>query len=849
MGRFTGFSNRLRIAGKAAVGIFSEQSMRQAYGMLSGVMPGGAGTPPTRGTAEYLRAYSQMPWLRAVTSRIATACAGADWQLYVVQGKGEPKARHAKAIQRAERKQRVRMLKDAARRQELRQLTDHPLLDLLHNANEFQTGFSMRKVTQLHIDLVGDAFWLKERDGLGTIIGVWPIPPHWILATPTPSFRFFRVGFRGWQGAIPDTEFLWFSEVDPLNPYGRGSGAAMALGDELDTDEFAARHTKSFFYNSARPDLIVYPKAPGQISPANIRRMEDDWMSQNQGFFRAFKPYFLTREVEVKELDQNFRSMTLVQLREFERDTIMQQYGVPPEILGVLENSNRATIDSADYLMARYVIDPRLEFQRTVMQERLVPEFDERLILEYLSPVQEDREHHLKVATVAPWSLTVDEWRKMSGHAPLEDEKAGSLFVFSGGEKPGPMEEPPPPPAPIIAPPSSGRPAPKPTPRRAMNLASDASVEAAMDAGDIILGEELYRFTKQADDDEELPAPSAAGARLEPALVRELIRVWQQHVARVNLDALERALGTTGVLGDVVTVLAVEELGSFQTAVLEPALDRAGRAGVDLGALAIERETASAAVKKPQGITIDLEAGYEAAEQWAREHAASLVRAEPAVRDVIRLMITDSIANGVEPLVLARAIRYVIALTPSQAQQVARFQLRLIREGVAADTISRRVQRYAEAQLRYRALSIARTELMSAINAGQEALWKQAVASGLLNAKLLVKTWIVTHDEHLEKICEGLDGQTADIGGLFPGGYARPPAHVRCRCSMGLVPKQEQKPEPVKVEVNVAPIPPAITELITSLASRPEASPPQPKRPQVMEYDAVTGRPIRVREE
>jgi len=35
-------------------------------------------------------------------------------------------------------------------------------------------------------------------------------------------------------------------------PTGGGAGVAEALADELDTDEFAAKFTKSFFFNRAR---------------------------------------------------------------------------------------------------------------------------------------------------------------------------------------------------------------------------------------------------------------------------------------------------------------------------------------------------------------------------------------------------------------------------------------------------------------------------------------------------------------------------------------------------------------------------------------------------------------------
>lgn len=426
---------RVRFAAKAAVGIFAPNSATAAHGLLGGISPGQTGLPPSRGTREYLNAYSKMPWLRAVTARIATRCATTDWQLFV-QKKGDQRAVRNRLAQRAKGAERRKIMQKMADSGELTQIEDHPMLDLLSDANSFQTGDQMRRVTQLHLDLIGEAFWLKERDGLGMPIGVWPIPPDWILNTPTPTNPFFRVGFRGWRGMIPDTEFIWFCDPDPANPYGRGSGTARSLSDELETDEYAAKFTKAQFYNQARPDLIVYPKGAPMREP-DVKRLETDWLDKNQGFWKAMKPYFLTREVGITELDGslNNRALQLVQLRQFERDTIMQVFGLPPEILGVLNNSNRATITAADLVMGRYVIEPRLEFMRAILQERLVPEYDERLIVEFVSPVQDDKDFQLEVMKSAPQIASVDEWRDLAGFEPMEDD-AGRIHFAPSSLKP-----------------------------------------------------------------------------------------------------------------------------------------------------------------------------------------------------------------------------------------------------------------------------------------------------------------------------------------------------------------------------------------------------------------------------
>ena len=99
-------------------------------------------------------------------------------------------------------------------------------------------GLSLRQLSEIYLMLVGEWFGMKERNDLGLPVAVWPIPPNWIMATPTPECRFFQVGFRSWQGKIPETRILWASQPNPLNLYSRGSSVSHAVADESEIDEF-----------------------------------------------------------------------------------------------------------------------------------------------------------------------------------------------------------------------------------------------------------------------------------------------------------------------------------------------------------------------------------------------------------------------------------------------------------------------------------------------------------------------------------------------------------------------------------------------------------------------------------
>jgi len=77
---------------------------------------------------------------------------------------------------------------------------------------------------------------------------------------------------------------------------------------------------------------------------------------------------------------------------------------------------------------------------------------------------------------------------------------------------------------------------------------------------------------------------------------------------------------------------------------------------------------------------------------------------------------------------------------------------------------------------------VARTELMHVYNvhhAESLAEWAQQDAEALM-------MWDAADDRRTCQLCAGLDGEVADIGGTFAGGYSMPPddTHACCRCRL-----------------------------------------------------------------
>jgi len=404
---------------------FGGEKQQIAPGVTSAGLFGTSSRPPRRGTTELISVYNDSPWLRAVVHKVGQGVAETQWRLFVARTGGGKAMRYVGA-QRAPRTARRQMLESVVRRPTVdidvvQEVVDHPLLDLLSMGNGELLGYSALQVTQVHLDLAGEAFWVKERNAAGMPVAFWPIPPDWVRELPTRDNPFYRISASAGtltNVEVPVTEVLYFRDPNPSNPYGRGSGAARALADEIEIDEFAAKHLKSFFFNRARPDVIISGE---NISREDAKRLELQWREQHQGFWNAFKPLFFSRSIDVSPLSQSFESMQMVELRKQERDAFINVFGVPPEKLGVIGESKRSTIAAADFFWTKDIIVPRVEMLRNFLQWKLVPDFDARLILDYDTPIVQDEEFELQSMRAAPWAYTVNEWRNQANRPAVEN--------------------------------------------------------------------------------------------------------------------------------------------------------------------------------------------------------------------------------------------------------------------------------------------------------------------------------------------------------------------------------------------------------------------------------------------
>lgn len=316
-----------------------------------------------------------------------------------------------------------------------KEVYDHPLLELWDqpvprsDSHPGFTGSQWRYLIQLYLELAGESFLVViERDGMPTAL--LPIPPHWVTQTPSTDAPWYTISTPNTLAPepIPAAQVIWLKRLDPSNPYGRGLGIAGTVDDEVSQLEWMNKFNDALFRNGSHPGAIIGVEG---LDDKNEKRIRSQWSEKQEGFANAWRTAFIGGKVTMHQTGRSHLDLDFNAGVRLKRDTVAQAWCVPPEILGIVENSNRATAQAADYIHQSKNTLPRLVYQAEVWNKYLVPRYlDRRLFLGYENPVRETDEQRLEKADrgLAGGAITVNEWRREMGYDPLPDTQGSVLY-------------------------------------------------------------------------------------------------------------------------------------------------------------------------------------------------------------------------------------------------------------------------------------------------------------------------------------------------------------------------------------------------------------------------------------
>lgn len=366
--------------------------------------------PPSRNTEEWLAAFSTSPRLEVV-DRIASDLAGLKGRLFRINEDGTEK-----------------------------EISVHPFLDFMARPNPLyeMTGSAVWRLHEIYLMLVGESYMLVERDSSGFPLELWNVPPHWVKMTPylgNPTYTILSPG--GLTMTVPVDDMFVMKQLNPLDPFMRGLGIAESIADEVEIDEYAAKFQKRFFYNDATPPVVfIMPDATDEQRETFMAR----WNKKHKGVENSHRAAAVSGNVTVHEVGKGEgKNLGFLESRVAMRDAVLEHFGMPREIMGITENSNRATADAAQYIYAKNVLTPRISMREEAINTQLLPMFGDGLVWRYDPVIPYDKAFDKEKALDAykEGLITKNEARGLMDYPAVEGGDVfrmpdGCLFLHEG---------------------------------------------------------------------------------------------------------------------------------------------------------------------------------------------------------------------------------------------------------------------------------------------------------------------------------------------------------------------------------------------------------------------------------
>lgn len=263
----------------------------------------------------------------------------------------------------------------------------HPLKRLLRRPNKFYSGAVMWMATILSFLVDGNAYWLKERNNNGTVIGLWWVP-HWIIEptrqfSATDSAQFVESYTYQPNGAqvlrLDVSEVVHFRfGLDQDDPR-KGLSPIKSVLREIFTDDEAANFSASLLRNMGVPGVVISPETDEPVDPedanATKQYVQDEYKGDNRG-----KPLVMSGRTKVSQFGFNPQQMNLKDLRRVPEERVTAVLGMPAMVAGLGAGLDRSTFSNyAEAKQAAYEsnIIPTQRLFAEEIQHQLLVDFED----------------------------------------------------------------------------------------------------------------------------------------------------------------------------------------------------------------------------------------------------------------------------------------------------------------------------------------------------------------------------------------------------------------------------------------------------------------------------------------
>jgi len=301
-----------------------------------------------------------------------------------------------------------------------KQVYDHIFFDLL-KTEPFHNTFQLKYMTEAHLNLTGNAYWVLTLNSFGR-----PVKVRFLFSNKTtPRFdkekgeRYYEYDDAGTLRKFSKDEIVHFRFPNPLSDL-RGMGPVEAGRKKINLIEYMEEYQLSTFGNRAIPP--GYIKTSEEIVGEEAERIKTAWKKKYGGIEKAGEIAVLGKGSDFVKLIMSPEDLQFLSSIEFTEEQLGAMFGLSPYDLGRVTDVNRANAYELDKKYNKKTLTPRLVMRDISITENILQKYDKKLFAKHPDVIPEDKEFELKKDSTlfSTASITPNQIAKKWGYEPFD---------------------------------------------------------------------------------------------------------------------------------------------------------------------------------------------------------------------------------------------------------------------------------------------------------------------------------------------------------------------------------------------------------------------------------------------
>lgn len=279
------------------------------------------------------------------------------------------------------------------------EVTDGAFADLMRSVNPHWTYHRLLQMTELSLCLWGQAFWILERgpNGQGTPREIWWARPDRMRCVPDAQ-NYIAGWIYDWNNeriSFPPEEVIWFRYPNPLDEFtGLSPIASSRLA--IDTAAGALQSNNAIFKNGLQIAAVVSPQDKETAwSREQVEQLRENLERRFKGADKAHRLAVLGQAASFQTIGVSPKDAQFIELMKWSRGDVASVFAVPPELIGDHEHATYSNIEQAYKAFWTDALIPEAAMIASEITEQMLKFFPEVDYVEFdtqhISALQPDK--------------------------------------------------------------------------------------------------------------------------------------------------------------------------------------------------------------------------------------------------------------------------------------------------------------------------------------------------------------------------------------------------------------------------------------------------------------------------